>query len=239
MDPYITADTLRNFAYVNTEICRRPVQGIVLSFFGLGNTKMLADHPAAGVSLGERGILYVHPYNDPWNWMNKQAVAITDEILDVLFESLQLPKDLPVVSTGGSMGGLCALVYTRYARRTPVACVANCPVCDLPYHLTERPDLPRTLYSAFYHEQGTLTEVLRSASPLHLVPEMPDVDYTLFHCTADKAVSIERHSDRFVAAMQAAGRRITYHVIPHCGHCDLPEEARLLFHNCAVSAILK
>ena len=47
------------------------------------------------------------------------------------------------------MGGLCALVWPRYTKRRVVAVAANCPVCDLPFHYTERPDLPRTLRAAF------------------------------------------------------------------------------------------
>ena len=67
-------------------------------------------------------------------------------------------------------------VYTRYAAVTPVACVANCPVCDLPYHYTERPDLPRTLYSAFGDSDSeTLGDAMKKASPYHLAlkREMP------------------------------------------------------------------
>ena len=83
------------------------------------------------------------------------AVAILSLIekdlimLDTTVKSI-LPQfeNIPVVSTGGSMGGQSALVYCAYSKRTPVACVANCPVCDTVFHFTERPDLPRTLYSA-------------------------------------------------------------------------------------------
>ena len=105
--------------------------------------------------------------------MNRHTVDYTDELIDVLFREYDLPENLPIVSTGLSRGGLSALVYTAYAKRTPVACVANCPVCDLPYHYTERPDLPRTLYSAFGTYTGTLDEAMRSASPMHIVDKLP------------------------------------------------------------------
>ncbi|MBQ8356899.1 MAG: prolyl oligopeptidase family serine peptidase [Clostridia bacterium] len=238
MNKFITISNLKQFAYVNHAICRKPIRGIVISFFGLGNTKIMSAETSAGVSFGERGILYVHPYNDPWNWMNRQSVACTDEIIDVLIDAYALPEDIPVVSTGGSMGGLCSLVYARYAKRTPVACVANCPVCDLPYHLTEREDLPRTLYSAFWHEEGELADVLKTASPLHLAADMPDIDYYIFHCTADKAVNKEKHSDKFVSAMKTAGRNVIYHTVEGCGHCDLPDDMRALFHQYAAEEIL-
>ena len=223
MEKIMTYETIRSFAYVNDNVVTKPIKGVVVNFIGLGSDEMFDNDNDGDTFFCEKGILYVHPYINPWNWMNKQAVNYTDEILDVLFEALDLPDDLPVVSIGGSMGGLSCLVYTNYAKRTPVACVANCPVCDLPYHYTERPDLPQTLYSAFWHETGTIDDVLKAGSPLHLVDSMPDSDYFIFHCTADKAVNKELHSDVFVARMQEK-HRVTYHIVPDRGHCDLTEE---------------
>ena len=138
------------------------------------------------------------------------------------------------------MGGLSALVYTAYAKRTPTSCVASCPVCDLPYHYTERPDLPRTLYSAFFreiNEVGSVEAVLKTVSPLHLASEMPDIPYYLFHCDADKAVNKEQHSDRFVDAMKASGRTLTYHVIPGRGHCDIGDDMKELFREYVVKEL--
>lgn len=241
MERIITYENLKSFAYVNDDICKKPYKGIVIFFAGLGGMEFYPDiHP---ISLGdakmyaEKGILYVFPYNNPWAWMNKQAVAYTDEIIDVLFRHYQLPDDIPIVSTGGSMGGLGALVYTAFAARTPVACVANCPVCDLPLHYTERPDLPRTLYSALYNEEGSLDEVLKAASPLNLIDKMPDVDYYVFHCECDAAVNIAKHSDVFVKEM-AKNHRITYHTVPGQPHCKLTDEMRQLYIRYIESSIL-
>ena len=168
--------------------------------------------------------------------MNPQAAAYTDELIDVLMKHYHLPEDLPIVSTGGSMGGMSALTYMVYAKRTPVACVANCPVCDLPYHYTERPDLPRTLYSAFWHEDGTIAEVLARFSPLHLAEKMPDAAYTIFHCDSDKAVNKQAHSDKFVAAM--AHRRVNYYTVPGMGHCQLTPDMAERFDQAEIDAIL-
>lgn len=164
MEKIITHENLRSFAYVNEDICARPIRAICLEFFGLNGNAMYSEDTERGKLLAKEGILLVIPYANPWAWMNRQAVALADEIVDVLIAAHQLREDIPVISTGGSMGGLSALVYTRYAKRTPAACVANCPVCDLPYHFTERPDLPRTLYSAFGSYEGTMEDALRTAS---------------------------------------------------------------------------
>lgn len=238
MEKIITAENLRNFAYSNDEICTKPIRGIVLEFFGLGGASMFHDDTDAGKFYAEKGIVFIVPYNNPWAWMNRQAVAYTDELVDVMFDKYNLPDDLPIVSTGGSMGGLSALVYTAHAKRTLMACVANCPVCDLPYHYTERPDLPRTLYSAFPNYEGTMDAAMRETSPLHLAREgkMPDVKYTVFHCTADNAVNKDMHSERFLAAMTK--RDVTYHIVPGRGHCDLTPEMWEKYRAAVVECII-
>ena len=237
MEKIITYETLRFYAYSNDKLIKGPVKGIVVSFFGLGGMAMFNGDTPEGVALAAENIIYLVPYNNPWAWMNRQAVAYTDELIDVLAEKYGLPADIPVVSTGGSMGGQSALVYTYYAKCTPVACIANCPVCDLPFHFTERPDLPRTLYSAYFNERGTMQDALESASPLHLADRMPDCEYHIFHCEKDEAVNKQMHSDRFVAAMEKAGRRISYYAVPDRGHCDLTPEMLQKYNDLMVQMV--
>ena len=239
MEKIITMENLRSFAYVNDRICEKPFRGIVLNFFGLGCQAMYHDETEDGKYFAARGILYVTPYTNPWAWMNRHAVDYTDEILDVLFSTYGLDESTPVVSTGGSMGGMSALIYTKNAKRTPVACVANCPVCDTVFHFTERVDLPRTLYSALWYEEGTLDEVLRTVSPLHLAEEMPKVPYHIFHCDKDTAVNIHQHSEKFVNAMKAAGHTVTFDIAPDREHCDLTEELHLKYKQYCVDAICR
>ena len=237
MEKIITYENLRSFAYVNEAAVSGPIRGIALSFFGLGGMAMYDEDTELGRILGEKGILLIVPYNNPWAWMNRQCVAYVDEIVDVVMEHYALQEDIPVISTGGSMGGLAALVYTRYAKRTPKACVANCPVCDLPYHFTERPDLPRTLYSAFFDYEGTMQQAMEATSPLHLADSMPgSVRYTIFHCTEDQAVNKEMHSDRFVEKLQK-NHEVEYIAVPGRGHCDLTEEMWAVFRGRIIEAM--
>ncbi|MBQ3637148.1 MAG: hypothetical protein II953_02205 [Clostridia bacterium] len=224
MKSVITAETLRSFAYLNDRVlCGRP-RGLVLDFMGLGGMTMHGEDTPRGEMFGKAGVLYCVPYLDPWNWMNPFAVRETDEIRAAI-EDLTGASGLPAVSSGGSMGGLACLVYTRYAAVTPVACAANCPVCDLPYHYTERPDLPRTLYAAFgTSEQEDLEAAMKKASPLHLAEagDMPKIPYTVFHCEADGAVNKQMHSDRLVKALSKIAP-VQYVSVPGRGHCDLGE----------------
>lgn len=236
MEKIITYENLSQFAYSNDSIVQGDIKGIVLNFYGLGGTAMHSVPPGDAAEYAAKGIVYIIPYYNPWSWMNRQTVAYVDEIIEVICEKYNLDSSVKIVSTGGSMGGLCALVYCAYAKITPCACVASCPVCDLLYHYTERRDLPRTLYSAFGSYEGTMEEALMSASPLHLVEKMPDIPYTIFHCEADKSVNPDMHSQRFVDAMQPT-HRIQLKRVPHRGHCDLSATARVEYMNCVVNSI--
>ncbi|MCR4906860.1 MAG: hypothetical protein K6A33_12360 [Clostridiales bacterium] len=223
MRSVITKDNVRSFAYVSDALLSGPARGIVIDFMGLGGMTMVGEDTGDGRGrrYGEKGIVFVIPYVNPWAWMNPFAVRETDEILAAVYE--RIGGEVPLVASGGSMGGLSCLVYTRYAARTPIACVANCPVCDLPYHYTERPDLPRTLYSAFGDTDAeTLDDAMKKASPYHLAlnREMPRIPYTIFHCTADRAVNKAMHSDRFVAELEKFAP-VDYIPVPDRDHCDL------------------
>ena len=219
----ITYEDLRKFCYSNDHLITTAIKGVCLDFYGLNRAEMLWEDPERAVKFAGQGIIYVRPYLNPWAWMNAQAVEISDKIVDVLAEHYGL-DDVAVCSSGGSMGGMSCLVYARYSKHRIVSCVANCPVCDLPYHLTERVDLPRTLYSAFYDEPD-FDAALKAHSPLHLVGNLPHIPYHIFHCEADGAVNIDMHSARFVDAMRSDAYEITYDTVPEAGHCKLSPEA--------------
>ncbi len=230
MEKIMTYETLRNFTYSNDHLIKGEIKGIVLNFYGLNGVAMFSDDFGDAIEYAEKGIIYLIPYYNPWSWMNRSSVSYTDEIISVLCDKYSLKNNVKIVSAGSSMGGLSALVYCAYAKITPCACVANCPVCDLPYHFTERNDLPRTLYSAFGEYDGDIQSAMESASPIHLVDKMPDINYTIFHCGNDKAVNITKHSERFVNAMKDS-RKIDFIVVPFRSHGDLSAEARVHYKN--------
>lgn len=226
----IRGEELDKFAYHNAETCARPFRAVVLEFHGLGFSGLVQEPPALAGECAKRGALYLFPYYGPWSWMNDTAVRYTDEVIKAAKEYYRLPPDIPMISTGGSMGGLSALIYTRYAAVTPVACAANCPVCDLPYHFTERPDLPRTMFCAFGHYDCDFTQALETASPLHQVERMPDIPYYIVHGDADQSVGKRMHSDRFVGKMRRA-HRVTYDEVPGMKHCALKDEALMRYYD--------
>ena len=230
-------EPIERFAYAEFPADGVAPRGVVIDFMGLNIIWMgKPDEAPRGAAFTAAGAIYVVPYLDPWNWMNSVAVEMTDRIIGLVLERAGLPPDAPVVSTGGSMGGLCALVWPRYSRRNVVAVAANCPVCDLPFHYTERPDLPRTLRAAFGAEPD-FAAALAAHSPLHLAPTLPDIPHAIFHCTADQAVSKTAHSDKLVAALRALGRRVEYVEVPDRGHCDLDDDARRRYQAFAVAPL--
>ena len=239
MKNVISYENLRNFAYSNDKICKGEVKGIVLFFYGLGCTDIKEDNTDEGKFFAGHGIIYIIPYLNPWNWMNAAAVKYTDKIIDVIMKKYNLPQNIPIVSSGLSMGGLACLVYSAKAKITPVADVANCPVCDLPYHYTERPDLPRTLLSAFGDMDLPLDEALKTASPLHMTDKMPDIDYYIYCCEKDDAVNCDKHGKRFTDKMRKNGFRVIFRFIPDRGHCKLTDEANKQFLNDILGSIFK
>lgn len=239
MEKIINYENLSSYAYSNDKLIEGEVKGLVIDFFGLGCMAMYHNHTPNGEYFAKNNVIYVVPYTNPWGWMNKDEVRLSDEILDTIKEKYGLTDNTPLISIGGSMGGLACIVYTKYAKHTPVGCVANCPVCDLPYHYTERVDLPRTLYSAFYSYDCSLDEALKSASPLHLAKDLPEkTKYTIFHCEADTAVNIHAHSEKFVAELSKY-RPVDYITIPGRGHCDLDEESDKRYKEIALNYILE
>jgi len=222
---FINPNNLSNFAYVNLDICKKPYKGIIYDFIGLGGMTFTDDPPYHfAEKCSERNILYIMPYLNPWNWMNDTAIKTMDMIVDVVIEKTELKENSIIVSTGGSMGGLCALTYSAKAKITPNACAANCPVCDSVFHEKERPDLPRTYVSAFLHYGGDLSEAISTSSPFSIVEKMPKIPYYIVHGTEDTAVNIKIHSDPFVKKMRSYGHDITYDVVEGMGHCNISSD---------------
>jgi dipeptidyl aminopeptidase/acylaminoacyl peptidase len=213
----IPSDLLDKFAWVSTEQVKLPISGIVLRFPGLGSTGMKSDPDPTELEWGQAGALTVFPYQDPWGWMNSSVQNFTDDLVEAIRQRHHLAPEVPLLSTGGSMGGHAALLYTMKSRHPVAACMALWPVCDLPFHYTERVDLPRTMHHAFGSYED-ITAQLREHSPLHQVEAMPDIPYLLIHGAKDQAVKKEAHSDRMVAAMHQRHLRVEYVQRPNLAH---------------------
>ena len=210
---------LGRFAWTNEDFLGGAIRGVILEFPGLGSMGMKGEGPdAQELEWGQAGGLTVAAFQDPWGWMNPQTVAFTDEVVDAVFARHALAPETPVIAIGGSMGGYEALVYSLKGRHPVAAVAANCPVCDLPFHYTERPDLPRTLHHAF-GSYGDISEALAAHSPLHQADRLLDVPYLIVHGDEDTAVGKAAHSDKLVEKMRGRGLNVDYREQPGMGHC--------------------
>ena len=127
-----------------------------------------------------------------------------------------------MIATGCSMGGFSALLYAIVGQHKVAAVAANCPATDLPFHYTERPDLPRTLHHAF-GSYGDISGALLAHSPLHQVHRLPDVPYLIIQGDQDALVDKARHSDTLVPLMRERGLSVEYReqaIMGHCGPLD-------------------
>jgi len=211
-------DEMRQVAWIGEKYLERPIRGVVLVLHGLGFAALKEEPSTEELAWARAGGLVVFPYYGPWCWMNRQARTFVDELVDAVYAAHRLPPRTPLISTGGSMGGGCALLYTRYAKRPVAGCLALFPVCDLRFHFSERPDLPRTIRHAFRGYPEGLDTLLAEHSPLCQVDHMPDVPYLIIHGDQDKAVAKARHSDRLVAAMRKRKMKVEYVEVPGMGH---------------------
>jgi len=216
----MNADKMRATAFISENFVKQPIKGVILAFHGLGDPGLRYTLSYDETEWSDAGGLVVMPYAGPWSWMNRQARAFVDELVDAVYENFKLAKSVPLVLTGGSMGGYCSLLYARYTKHKFVRCMGIYPVCDLKHHFSERPDLPRTIHHAFTGYSEDLETLFAEHSPIAQAAKMPKVPYLLMHGDADKAVNKAAHSDRMVAEMKKHGHDVTYIEVPGMGHHD-------------------
>lgn len=204
--------TLREVAWIGDEDLKGRARGVLLRFHGLGMTTAKESNDETEKELAAAGYLVVFPYAGPWNWANRVARRLTNDIVASVFSEWNLPEGTPIAALGSSMGGQCALIHARHAEK-PVAGVAlKQPVCDMKFHYMERPDLPRSMRNAFYDypEYPDMEAILTEQSPLAQADGLPDVPYFFVHGANDVRVSKARHSDAMTAALRDRGRQVTY-----------------------------
>lgn len=232
----ISKDNLHYFAATNAHLIKEDIRALVMEFPGLDGGSCLGGQTHVGdlnsgyaIRCAQRGILLVYPFVGPWSWMNDVAVNTTDMIIDAVKEKYSLPDDIPMVNSGGSMGGAGALMYTVNGKHRAVACAASGPVCDITRIHDDFPDGVCTVYRAVAHYDMPLCEALMSISPMYQLDRMPRIPYFIAHTTGDTIVPIAKNSDPFVSAMREIGHAIEYVVVPDQAHCDLGPEAQLRF----------
>jgi dipeptidyl aminopeptidase/acylaminoacyl peptidase len=209
---------IKEMAWISDECTEKPIRGVVLRFHGMGDGT-LREKPDFTESFWVRdGALVVYPYYGLWTWMNRQCRKYVDELVASVYKEYKLNPRLPLIATGGSMGGHAALLYTRYAKKPVTACMPVFPPTDLKAHFHERRDLPRTIHYAFRGYKEPYSKLLKEHSPLDQTAKMPRIPYLVIHGEADKIVSKKLHSDPFVAKMRKLKHDIEYMEVPGMEH---------------------
>lgn len=218
----ISADTLETYAWVNEDQCTMPVKEVAVDIQGLSTGGQYKTDPVLqDTTLGEKGVLVVQPYNGPWNWMSFETIDTIDKVLDAVWEKYNLSEDTPLVLFGRSMGGMGVLNYARYGEHEVSGVALNCPVTNLSYHVTERPDCASTIYRAYnYYEEGPAAGV-EEHDPMNFIDELPDVPYFFVAGEADIKVNKSVHSDVYVPLMKEKGYDVQYLEVPGMEHVDL------------------
>lgn len=221
----MTREELKQVAWIGDDWVQGPIRAVVVSFHGLGTTALRTGPSTEELTWSQQGALCVFPCYGPWSWMNRHARAYVHDIIESVYSVYHLPANTPLIANGGSMGGCSSLLFTRYSQRPVAACAANCPVCDIKFHFSERPDLPTSMRYAFHDYGTTWEQIFIEQSPLCQVEAFPNIPYFIIHGGQDKAVSKENHSDKIVPVMRKRGLNIEYVEVPNMGHCGpLPVE---------------
>ena len=206
----MNTDKMRAVAWIGERFVRGAVTGVIVDFHGLGAPGLKSVPAYEEQEWADEGGLVVTPYSDAWNWMNRSTRDFVDDLIGAIYREYELASEVPLILTGGSMGGYCALLYARYARHRVSACQAISPVCDLKFHFSERPDLPRTIYHALRGYDDDLDAAFEEHSAIAQTPLLPRVPYMILHGTNDGAVNKAAHSDRMVEAMRARNLEVEY-----------------------------
>lgn len=227
---FINKDTVYYYARTNETLLETSPKGILLEFPGLGGNSCLGGEDNVGVYNTEfsrkcagLGIILAYVFTGPWSWMNKGAVRIADAVVDALQEKYGL-ENVPVVASGGSMGGLGAMIYSIESRHKITACVAACPCCDIVDRFDVIPDFPRTVISAVAgYEEDTLLDAMKTISPMHRIDDMPYIPYFISNCCEDELFPADL-MDKFVEKLLQKGHNVEYVRMPGQKHGDFTPE---------------
>lgn len=243
---FINENTYASFCNSNESMLKGKPRGIVIEFPGLGGGSCLGgkQDPMGGYTnswskfpetTAAAGLVHVYLMPGPWSWMNPGTVREADLVIDALQKKFGLSEGAPLVATGGSMGGLGALIFTAWSRHRVTACAAACPCYDVLKLYACGKSFPRTFISAIAALDMPIEEGLKRISPAHNIVRMPDIPYYIVCNEADEIFPM-KGMDEYVARLKAAGRKVEYVHLPGTAHGKFTPEARRKFHQFVIDA---
>ena len=232
---YINKDNLSDYAFLNTDALKLPLKGICVCFHGYTDDTMFSESNAIAARLGQKGIAWVFPYYSVWGWLGKNALAFCEQVIDAVYDKLGADESIPLISSGGSMGGLTALMYCVLGKREAVRCAAECPVTDMHKIFEDNYTVRRAILSAHIEKEGKLEDILKEHSPVYRAADMPKIPYFLLFGGNDTLIT-EKHYPPLYEAMQEQGHNVKVHIEEGMGHCETLNFETALNKYCAFIA---
>jgi len=172
--------------------------------------------------LAERGCWIIVP-NLGNSWMNDQAVAALDKIIDQICKSETIdPARVHLIGT--SMGAGSGLIYVSLRPKKIRSVCALFPMTDFNTWMKETPRFAPSIIQAYGSDPTKVTPVLDSRSPIWNAEAFRNVPVYLLHGDNDNIVP-PHHSRDFAVALRAKRCDVTYHEVPGFGHDDQIAEA--------------
>ncbi len=234
---YITADTVNRFCNTNEALLKNAPKALVLEFPGLGGNSCLGGVMNYSVynnvytrRFAEKDILVAYLFTGPWSWGNKSAIKIADGVVDALLEKHSM-SNVPIVVSGGSMGGQSALIYCADSRHKITACAVACPCFDVHGSYTKTPDLTRSVISAVAGYNTSIEEALKRISPLYRINDMQDIPYYILCDSEDElfdAKGMKKYAQKLNYRILSGVRFV---LLPGLSHGIFTPEERENFHE--------
>ncbi len=226
---YICEENIVDYAFLNMDTLKFPVKAVCVDFHGYTDATTYSESPAKARLLGEQGIAWVFPYYSVWAWMSESSQMFNEQVIDAVYQKLQIPDSTPLIITGGSMGGLTALCYLIYGKRKAAACAVNCPVTDMAKFFELVPDARRAILSAHIWAERPLRTIMDMYSPINLVDKLPKIPYLLVYGEKDERIT-ENFMPQFLEKMKEKGHNVTHMIQKNMMHCDIDKHEEA-FHT--------
>lgn len=241
---FINEKTLSYYCNTNEgKLGDTAVRAILVELPGLGGSSCIGGNINRGAYENEytedfarHGIVVAYIFPGPWSWGNRAAIRITDSVVTVLAKKYNLGDDFPLGVTGGSMGGLGALIYSADSSYKLSAVAAACPGINALSDLDSMADFPRTYISAIAGYDMDPRDGLKSISPFYRIDDLQKTAY--FICSDEKDECFpEEECDNFVAMMRERSYDVIYHKQPGQWHGGFLPEVRQGLHEFLISRL--
>ena len=235
---YINSENLSDYAFVNEDTLVYPLRGICVCFHGYTDATMYHTSTALARALGERGIAWVFPYYSVWAWMSNNSQEFNEQVIDAVYERLGADESVPLIVSGGSMGGLTAFNYLMYGKRKAVGCALNCPVTDINRIFSDLPDFRRAILSAHIEKDEPLDEVMKRYSPVCFAQSLPRIPYFLVFGESD-VYFLNTQMPAIVEKLREYEVDYSLLTVPEMQHCDIDghPEAHTAYQNFIISLV--